>query len=67
METLTPTSLIHFYDVHSHRILCGVSGFDHRSSKHPRQVTCQACVELLGERPSLAGTPGREDAAAAPP
>jgi hypothetical protein len=67
METLTPASLIHFYDVRSRRILCGVSGVDHRSSKHPRQVTCQACVALLGERPSLAAAPGRDDAAAAPP
>jgi hypothetical protein len=66
MEALTPASLIHFYDIHSHRILCGVSGFDLRSSKHPRQVTCQACVTLLGERPTLAAAPSRDGAAAAP-
>jgi hypothetical protein len=65
MEALTPASLIHFYDVRSRRILCGVSGFDHRASRHPRQVTCQACVALVGERPSLVTAPGRDGAATA--
>jgi len=58
MNALTPASLVHFFDVRSRRIVCGVSGFDHRSTKHPRQVTCQACVALLGERAFLAGTSG---------
>ncbi len=51
---LTPTSVIHFYDTRTHRIACGASGNDRRSTKHPRQVTCQACVALIGERASLA-------------
>jgi hypothetical protein len=57
MEALTPASLVHFYDTRSRTIVCGVSGFDHRSTKHPRQVTCQACVALLADRPSLMATP----------
>ena len=59
MEALTPASLVHFYDTRSRRIVCGVSGFDHRSTKHPRQVTCRACVAILGERP-VAATSGPE-------
>jgi hypothetical protein len=51
MDALTPAALVHFYDTQAHRIACGVSGLDHRSTKHPRQVTCQRCVSLLGERP----------------
>lgn len=53
MEGLTPAAVIHFYDTRTHHIACGVSGFDHRSTKHPRQVTCQACVALIAERQSL--------------
>jgi hypothetical protein len=56
MDALIPASLVHFYDTNTHRIACGVSGFDHRSTKHARQVTCQACVALLGERPFVGGT-----------
>jgi hypothetical protein len=52
---LTPASVVHFYDTQAHRIACGVSAFDHRSTKHGRQVTCPACVTLLGERPFAAG------------
>jgi hypothetical protein len=65
MEALTPVSLVHFYDTRSRRIACGVSGFDHRSTKHRRQVTCPACVALLGERPSLAEAPGPDSDASA--
>jgi hypothetical protein len=54
MDALTPASLVHFYDTSAHRIVCGVSGFDHRWSKHARQVTCEACIALLGERPFVA-------------
>jgi len=64
MDAQTPASLIHFYDTHSHEIACGVRGFDHRSTKHSRQVTCQACVGLLGNRPSLAEAAGSEPSAA---
>jgi hypothetical protein len=64
MNALTPASLVHFFDTRSRRIVCGVSGFDHRSTKHPRHVTCQACVALLGERPSRVA-PRAADAASA--
>lgn len=55
MDALTPTALIHFYDTSQHRILCGRRGFDQRSTKHPRSVTCDACIGLLGERPVASG------------
>jgi hypothetical protein len=55
MDALTPASLVHFYDTNAHRIACGVSGSDRRSTKHARQVTCQACIALLGERPFVGG------------
>jgi hypothetical protein len=66
MDSLTPVALVHFYDTQAHRIACGVNGYDHRSTKHPRQVTCQACVALLGERPFLshAADPGGSAGAA---
>ncbi len=67
MEGLTPATLVHFYDTRSRRIVCGVSGADHRSTKHPRQVTCQACVALLGERASLAVPPDPDATAGAAP
>jgi hypothetical protein len=67
MENLTPAALIHFYDTRSHEIACGVRGFDARSTKHARQVTCQACVALLGERPSLAAAAGSEPTVGAAP
>jgi hypothetical protein len=63
---LTPASLVHFYDTQSHKIACGVSGMDHRSTKHPRQVTCQACVALLAERPFAAGAADPAGHAGAP-
>jgi hypothetical protein len=53
-EALTPASLVHFFDTLSRRIVCGVSGFDHRSTTLRRQVTCRACVAILGERPFAA-------------
>ena len=67
MEELAAASLVHYYDTHHRRIVCGVSGAGHRSSKHPRQVTCQACVALLGERPSVAGAPGSDPPSGAAP
>jgi hypothetical protein len=66
MDALTPAALVHFYDTSSRAIACGVRGFDHRSTKHPRQVTCQACVALIGERPSLASVAAEPTADAAP-
>jgi hypothetical protein len=55
MDALTPASLVHFYDTNLRRIACGASRSDHRSTKHARQVTCQACIALLGERPFVGG------------
>jgi hypothetical protein len=54
MNALTPASLVHFYDTDRHAILCGLRGFEHRSTKHSRNVTCQTCVGLLGTRPRTA-------------
>jgi hypothetical protein len=65
MNELTPMSPIHFYDVRTRGIACGVHGAEHRSTKHVRGVTCHACVELLRERPAM---PAAEpDAAGAAP
>ncbi len=58
MNALNPTSPVHFYDTHLHQILCGLHGFEHRSSKHSRNVTCQACVALLGPRREADTRPG---------
>jgi hypothetical protein len=63
MNSLKPAALVHFYDTRSRAIACGVGSFDHRSTKHPRQVTCHSCVELIGERPSLAAVAAGEPAA----
>lgn len=38
---------VHSYDTGQHRIVCGVRGVEHRSTKHSRSVTCPACVALL--------------------
>lgn len=51
MDALTTASLVHYYDTRLHAILCGLRGFEHRSTKHSRNVTCQRCVGLLGTRP----------------
>jgi hypothetical protein len=53
MDALTPASKVHFYDTRLHQILCGLRGFEHRSTKHSRDVTCDACVGLLRERPAM--------------
>ncbi len=53
MDALTTASPVHYFDTTLHRILCGVRGFDHRSTKHVRSVTCDACVGLLRERPAV--------------
>jgi hypothetical protein len=55
----TAVSKVHFYDTHTRTIACGLRGFDHRSTKHPRQVTCGPCVERLGAQ--LRGHPGTID------
>jgi hypothetical protein len=50
MDTLTADSIIHYYDTRTRETLCGLRGFEHRSTKHVRGVTCDACVGLLHER-----------------
>ncbi len=67
MDALTPATLVHFYDTRLHQILCGVRGFDHKSTKHSRSVTCQACVALLGERTGLTGAGADAPAGSAAP
>lgn len=64
MDSVSPASTVHFYDTGQHRILCGVRGFEGRSTKHARGVTCDACVGLLAER---ARSHAQQDAAAAAP
>lgn len=49
---VTARSPVHYYDTSRHLILCGLRGFDHRSTKHSRDVTCEACVGLLRARPT---------------
>jgi hypothetical protein len=67
MEAMNVSSPIHFYDTAAHRIACGVRGVDHRSTKHPRTVTCPACVSLLGERTDGGGVAAESaDGMAAP-
>ena len=68
MEAQTPVRLIHFFDTRLHQILCGLHGFENRSTKHARGVTCPGCVGLLAERagtgaPSASAAPGQEIAA----
>lgn len=50
MDATSNAAEIHYYDTEERRILCGLRGFDHRSTKHARGVTCQACVGLLARR-----------------
>ena len=50
METLSAANVVHFYETRLHETLCGLRGFEHRSTKHARGVTCGACVGLLRER-----------------
>jgi len=59
MEDLVRVSIIHFYDVRRRVTLCGLRGFEHRSTKHARGVTCPACLGLLHQRlaPEVDPTP----------
>jgi hypothetical protein len=50
MDDLVPVSVIHFYDVRLRETLCGLRGFEHRSTKYARGVTCPACAGLLHQR-----------------
>lgn len=50
METLNAARVVHFYDTRIRETLCGLRGFEERSTKHARGVTCPACAGLLHER-----------------
>ena len=56
MDALTSAPPVHFYDTVAHLIVCGVHGVEHRSTKHARSVTCQACVSLLVKRQTAVST-----------
>lgn len=66
MDELTPVNVVHFFDTRSRTIACGATGQDRRSTKHPRQVTCQACVALIGERAGIESTGYAESPGASP-
>lgn len=66
MDTRAPPTPIHFYDTEAHRILCGLRGFESRSSKHARTVTCSTCIDLLGERTAAGHAASTHAAAGAP-
>jgi len=50
MEKQAADRLVHHYDTQQHRILCDSAGAEDHSTKHPRGVTCPACIELLRAR-----------------
>jgi hypothetical protein len=60
VEDQVPVTVIHFYDVRTRETLCGLRGFEHRSTKHPHGVTCPACVRLLDQRSAPEGAPGED-------
>jgi hypothetical protein len=66
MNARIATPSVHYYDTRRHLILCGLGGFEHRSTKHSRSVTCSACLGLLGERPTIASSSGSADLASTP-
>ncbi len=61
MDELVPVSVIHFYDVRLRETLCGLRGFEHRSTKYARGVTCPACVGLLHQRLAPDAAPNQDD------
>jgi hypothetical protein len=64
MDAVTPAQRVHYFDTRLHRILCGLQGFEQRSTKHARDVNCEACVGLLRER---AATPAADPEPVAAP
>jgi hypothetical protein len=54
MATTASPDLVHYFDTKRHLLLCGAGGFELRSTKHPRGVTCPACVELLAAKSTTA-------------
>lgn len=55
MEGLTPARRVHYFDTRLHRIACGAHGAEHRSTKHARDVNCEACLALLRAAAAEAG------------
>jgi hypothetical protein len=53
MDASTPAKTVHYYDTRLHEILCGQRGFEHRSTKHSRNVTCQSCLNVLRKRTTM--------------
>lgn len=64
MDTPISQMVVHFYDTRLRETLCGLRGFEHRSTKHAHGVTCHRCVGLLRERQRPAAANPRESAAA---
>lgn len=62
MDALTLAAPVHYYDTSLRRILCGLRVSEHRSTKHSRNVTCTACLGLMGRTlaapaPAATGSP----------
>ncbi len=55
MEKQAADRLVHHYDTEQHRILCRTAGAEDHSTKHPRGVTCPACIELLRQKADATG------------
>lgn len=63
MDELKTSSVVHFYDTQTRRILCGARGPDQRSTKHVRSVSCPACVGLVATR-AASSSPARPEVVA---
>jgi len=57
MDAPKAVRVVHYYDSRLRETLCGLRGFEERSTKHARGVTCAACVGLLHERLSADRSP----------
>lgn len=66
MSAVIDTPSVHYYDTRRHLILCGLVGFEQRSTKHSQGVTCTACLGLLRERPTIASLSGSAAPASSP-
>jgi hypothetical protein len=66
MNAKIATPSVHHYDTRLHLVLCGLGGFELRSTKHSRSVTCPVCRGLLGERPTIASSTGAAAPASIP-
>lgn len=54
MAKQTDDRLVHHYDTTRQRVSCGASAGDDHSTKHPRGITCSACITVLRERADAA-------------